>query len=141
MWIDLIDKFLILRLLYTLFLFYHIADEILDLTLHLFYFPHQAVKLRDIRLFMHRLKSAVSNLYHLPSKLIQRPADYPIKIKNRQGEDQKRCNYDERHPHSPMVDLILIHVVRQRHCINVSHLAPVCHDLISLSCLNLVISL
>ena len=139
--INLIEKFLKLHLLYAFFLFYHIADKILNLSLHLFYFPHQAVKLCNVRLFMYCLKSAIPNLHHLSAELTQWSADHTIKIEDRHGKDQKRYNYDECHHHSPLVNLLLIYIVRQCHCINVSHLTPVCHDLIALSRLDFILPL
>ena len=68
-------------------------------------------------------------------------ADHTIKIEDRHGKDQKRYNYDECHLHSPLVTLLVIYIVRQCHCINVSHLTPVCHDLIALSRLDFILPL
>ena len=122
--INLIEKFLKLYLLYAFFLLYHIADKILNLSLHLYC-----------------LKSAIPNLHHLSAELTQWSADHTIKIEDRHGKDQKRYNYDECHLHSPLVTLLVIYIVRQCHCINVSHLTPVCHDLIALSRLDFILPL
>ena len=113
----------------------------LDLTLHLFYFPQQAVELRNLRFLMHLLQHAFSDPYHLYTELIQGTADQAVEIHHQEREDQKGTCNDGKHLKSPHVDLLLIDVIRKRHCIDITDLAPVRHDLISFLRPDIILSL